>query len=280
MEILYAVATLGGVGALLGILLGAAAHFFAVAVDPRVEAVRDALPGANCGACAYAGCNKYAEAVVEGAAPANACIPGGSASAEAIAAIMGLEAAAVKPLVAAVFCRGDRSRAGELFLYNGISDCVQAQQYHGGFKTCPYGCLGLGNCVRACPFEAITMGPNGLPRVDEAKCTGCGLCRDACPRGIIRLIPKGDAGHLVWCSSQDRGKKVSGACEVGCTGCKACVRVCPREAISMEGNLAMIDLDKCDDCGLCVEKCRFNAIHPRRSAPVAGETAGSEVATA
>lgn len=279
MEILYAVATLGGVGAVLGILLGAAAHFFAVATDPRVEAVRDALPGANCGACAYAGCNKYAEAVVEGVAPPDSCIPGGSAVAEAIAAIMGQEAVEVKPLTAAVFCRGDRQRAAELFLYDGVSDCALAQQYHGGFKACSYGCLGLGNCVRVCPFEAIEMGPGGLPQVDEDKCTGCGLCRDACPRGIIRLIPKGGGGHLVLCNSQERGKTVTRACEVGCTGCKACVRACPREAIRMEGNLAVIDLDKCDDCGICVEKCRFGSILPRRER-VADEAAAAEAATA
>ena len=279
MEILYAVATLGGVGAILGILLGVAAHFFAVASDPRVEAVREALPGANCGACGYAGCNKFAEAVVEGAAPVNGCIPGGSMAAEAIAAIMGQEAASVKPLVAAVFCRGDRRRSRDLFLYDGVSDCAYAQQYHGGFKACPDGCLGLGSCVRACPFEAISMGVGGLPQVDEAICGGCGLCRDACPRGIIRLIPRGEQGHLVWCSSRERGKTVSRACEVGCTGCKACLKACPREAITVEDNLAVIDLDKCDDCGLCVEKCRFNAIHPRRE-PAVDEAAGPEAATA
>jgi ferredoxin len=119
--------------------------------------------------------------------------------------------------------------------------------------------------VRACPFEAIIMGPEGLPLVDGASCTGCGLCIEACPRDIIRLIPQGNRGHLVRCSSRERGKKVSAICEVGCTGCRACVRVCPREAITMEGNLAVIDLEKCDDCGLCLEKCRFNAIEPRRA---------------
>lgn len=279
MEILYAVATLGGVGAILGIFLGAAAHFFAVASDPRVEAIREALPGANCGACGYAGCNKFAEAVVEGDAPVNGCIPGGSMTAEAIAAIMGQEAVAVNPMVAAVFCRGDRHRSRDFFLYDGISDCAYAQQYHGGSKACPYGCLGLGNCVRACPFEAISMGPDGLPLVDEERCIGCGLCRDACPRAIIRLIPKGDRGHLVWCSSQDRGKRVSEVCDVGCTGCKACIKACPREAITMEGNLAVIDLEKCDDCGLCAEKCRFNAIHPRRERSKE-EAASPEAATA
>lgn len=279
MQILYAVATLGGVGAFFGLLLGLAARLFAVPSDQRVEAVREALPGANCGACGYAGCNKFAEEVVEGEAPVNGCIPGGSMTAGEIATIMGQEVAAVKPMVAAVFCCGDRRRSSELFIYHGISDCAYAQKYHGGFKTCSDGCLGLGNCVRACPFEAISMGPDGLPRVDEAKCGGCGLCRDACPRGIIRLIPKDEQGHLVMCSSHERGKKVSSACEVGCTGCKACLRVCPREAITMEDNLAVIDLEKCDDCGLCVEKCRFNAIHPRRESEI-DDDAGPAVVSA
>lgn len=279
MRILYAVITLGGVGLFFGLLLGAAARFFAVPTDPRVEAVREALPGANCGACVFAGCNQYAEAVVGGKAPLNACIPGGSMAAEAIAAIMGQEAVPVKPTVAAIFCRGDRRRARELFIYRGVQDCAHAQQYHGGFKACSAGCLGLGNCVRACPFEALAMGPLGLPEVDEEKCTGCGLCVEACPRDIIRLIPRGEGGHLVRCSSQERGKAVTAVCEVGCTGCRACVRACPREAISMEGSLASIDLDRCDDCGLCVEKCRFGSISLRHPLAVDG-AAGSEAATA
>lgn len=270
MQILYAVLTLGGVGTFFGLLLGLAARFFAVPTDSRIEAVREALPGANCGACAFAGCNQYAEAIVEGKAPLNACIPGGSMTAEAIAAIMGQEVEQVEPRVAVVFCRGDRRSARDLFVYHGVSDCEYALQYHGGFKACAYGCLGLGNCVRACPFEAIAMGPEGLPLVDEDKCTGCGLCLEACPRDIIRLIPQGKRGHLVRCSSRERGKKVSGICATGCTGCRVCVKACPREAIAVEDNLAVIDLEKCDDCGLCVEKCRFNAIEPRRL-----ETAGA-----
>jgi len=279
VQILYAVVTLGGVGAFFGLLLGLAARFFAVASDQRVEAVREALPGANCGACGYTGCNKFAEAVVEGEAPVNGCIPGGSITTEEIAAIMGQEVAAVKPMVAAVFCLGDRRRASELFIYHGVPDCAYAQQYHGGFKACADGCLGLGNCVRACPFEAISIGPNGLPKVDETKCGGCGLCVEACPRGIIRLIPKDEQGHLVSCNSHERGRKVSNACEVGCTGCKACLRVCPHEAITMEDNLAVIDLEKCDDCGLCVEKCRFNAIHPRCESEIE-DGVGPEAASA
>lgn len=279
MQILFAVIALGGVGAFFGLLLGLAARFFAVPTDSRIEAIREALPGANCGACAYAGCNQYAEAIIEERAPLNGCIPGGAMTAEAIAAIMGEEVDAVEPVVAAVFCRGDQRHARDLFTYHGILDCNYAQQFHGGFKACPDGCLGLGNCVRACPFEAISMGPRGLPLVDQSACTGCGLCAEACPRDIIRLVPQGDQGHLVWCSSQQRGKTVTRSCEVGCTGCRACVRACPQEAISMEGYLAVIDLQKCDDCGLCVEKCRFGSILPRRE-PAAPAAAESEAASA
>jgi electron transport complex protein RnfB len=280
VQILFAVLALGGIGAFFGLLLGLAARFFAVDTDPRIEAVREALPGANCGACAYAGCNKYAEAVVAGDAPVNGCIPGGDMTASAIAAIMGQEAGTVEPKVAYVFCRGDHRHARDLFIYHGILDCDYAQQYHGGFKACPDGCLGLGNCVRACPFEALSMGPEGLPQVDEDRCSGCGLCVEACPREIIRLLPKGDHGHLVWCNSQQRGKTVSRACEVGCTGCRACVRACPQEAISMDGYLAVIDLEKCDDCGLCVEKCRFGSIHPRREAAAGSAARPEEAASA
>ena len=279
MQILFAVIALGGVGAFFGILLGLAARFFAVPTDPRMEAVREALPGANCGVCAYAGCNQYAEAIVKGAAPLDGCIPGGAMTAEALAVIMGEEVDAVEPMVAEVFCRGDRSRARDLFIYHGIEDCDYAQQYHGGFKACPDGCLGLGSCVRVCPFEALFMGPQGLPEVDQQACTGCGLCVEACPRDIIRLIPKGDQGHLVWCNSQQRGRTVSRACEVGCTGCRACVRACPQEAITMDGYLAVIDLQKCDDCGTCVEKCRFGSILPR-SEPHSPAAPQSEAASA
>lgn len=285
MQILYAAAALGGVGIIFGTLLALAARFFAVQTDPRVEEVREALPGANCGACGYAGCTNFAEAVVEGNAPANGCIPGGSDSAAAIAEILGQEVTASEPVVAAVFCLGDRENAADRFVYDGVADCAHALQYGGGSKACPYGCLGLGNCVRACPFEAIRMGPHGLPVVDRDKCGGCGLCRDACPRGIIRLIPREERGHLVLCSSRERGKTVQAACSAGCTGCKACVRACPREAITVEDNLAVIDLTKCDDCGACAAKCRPGVIRPRGGMAAveeepcaeAGAAAGGEV---
>jgi len=278
VQVLYAVAALGGIGILFGVLLALVARFFAVQSDPRVEAVREVLPGANCGACGYAGCTNFAEAVVGGEAKIDGCIPGGSETAKEIAALLGQEAIETVPLVATVFCIGDNRMAKDLFVYDGIQDCAVAMKYANGFKACTYGCLGLGNCVRACPFEAITIGPGGLPVVDKEKCNGCGLCAKACPRNIIQILPKGTAGHLVLCASHDRGKSVTLACEVGCMACKACVKACPQEAITMQDNLAVIDLEKCDDCGECVAACKPGTIHPRRNLPVAAPRPQDQVA--
>ncbi|NMA92016.1 MAG: Fe-S cluster domain-containing protein [Firmicutes bacterium] len=261
---IWSIVTLGGLGVLFGALLALAARFFAVESDPRVEEIAEVLPGANCGACGYAGCQNFAQAVVEGKAAVDSCIPGGSETAEAIGKILGQDVEGREPVVAAVFCIGDREKASSKFIYFGIEDCRIAEEYGGGFKDCPYGCLGLGSCVAACPFDAMRMGPDGLPEVDRDKCTGCGLCKEACPRGIIRMIPREERGHLVLCNSRDRGRAVSRACQVGCIGCRACVRACPEEAITMEENLAVIDLDRCNDCGECVPKCRPGCIIPRK----------------
>jgi len=269
-QILFAVAILGGLGIFFGGMLALVARFFAVHSEPRIDAVREALPGANCGACGYASCTNFAEAVVEGKAPLDGCLPGGGDTTREIGAILGKEAGGqAVPKVATVFCIGDREKTRAGFIYDGIKDCALAQRYSGGHKECGEGCLGLGSCTAACPFEAIRMGPLGLPVVDFAKCNGCGLCARACPRGIIQMKPKSALGHLVLCSSHARGKEVARACDVGCIACNACVEACPREAIVIENNLAVVDIDKCDDCGACVLKCRPGTIHSRARAGVA-----------
>jgi Na+-translocating ferredoxin:NAD+ oxidoreductase subunit B len=265
--IIYAIVALGLIGLLFGLLLAVVARKFAVQTDPRVEAVKEILPGANCGACGYAGCSNFAEAVVQGDTKTSGCIPGGEETAKAIAEVLGEEVTAEAQPVATVFCIGDCYKTTDRYVYDGVEDCVVANEFVGGFKSCSYGCLGFGNCVKACLFDAIKMGSHGLPVVDPEKCTGCGLCASACPRFIIQMLPKGSEGHLVLCSSHDRGKTVSRACEIGCIACKACIKACPQEAIEMDEFLAVIDLEKCDDCGECVKVCKPGTIHRRSEIP-------------
>jgi len=269
--IVYAIVALGLIGLIFGLLLAFAARFFAVKTDPRVEAVKEVLPGANCGACGYAGCANFAEAVVSGDADACGCIPGGQDTATEIGEVLGQEICSAVQPVATVFCIGDCFKTADRFIYDGVQDCSVASDFVGGFKVCSYGCLGLGNCVSVCMFDAIKMGEHGLPVVDMEKCTGCGLCANACPRSIIKMLPKGEAGHLVLCNSKDRGKAVSAACKVGCIACKACIKACPEEAIEMVDNLAVINLEKCTDCGECVAKCKPGTIHRRNAIPTAEE---------
>ncbi|ACL70179.1 RnfABCDGE type electron transport complex subunit B [Halothermothrix orenii] len=255
----YSLLSMGGLGALLAAGLGIASRTFHVERDKRIDEVEEALPGANCGACGYAGCSSFAEAVVKGEAPVNGCPVGGAEVADKIADIMGLEAEAGEKKVAQVLCNGGWKETRQPAEYMGIESCKAANMVNGGTKACQYGCLGLGDCVAVCPFDAIEMNENGLPEVNYDKCTGCGKCVEACPRGIITLAPLSGKNHIR-CSSHDHGKVVKGVCEVGCIGCGICARVCPVDAITIEDNLAVIDYDKCINCGLCAEKCPTGAI--------------------
>jgi electron transport complex protein RnfB len=258
--IAIAVAVLGGLGVLFGLGLGIASRKFSVHVDPRVEQIEEMLPGASCGACGYAGCRRYAEAVVKGEADVAKCVPGGQAAANAIAGVLGVESPEMQRTVAKILCHGRRDVAVENYLYSGIADCRAAALLHGGSKGCEYGCLTLGTCARVCPFGAIThRGPGTIPYIDPNKCTSCGVCVKECPVNIIRLVPA-DAGVHVVCSSHAKAKDVKRVCEIGCIGCGACKRVCPVDAVSLEGNLATIIYDTCTECGLCIEKCPTNAI--------------------
>jgi len=255
-----AVGILGGLGTLFGIGLGVASRKFAVHLDPKVEQIEDVLLGAGCGACGYAGCKRYAEAVVAGDADVHQCMPGGQKVADAVAAIMGVESAEVQPTVAKIMCNGHSTVAAEAFLYEGLKDCRAAALMYGGPKACEYGCLTLGTCAKVCPFGAVeTMGLGEIPCVDPNKCTSCGVCVRECPVGVIRLVPA-DAKVHVTCSSRAKGKQVKMVCQIGCIGCGACKKVCPEDAVLLENNLATILYDKCTECGLCIEKCPTNAI--------------------
>ena len=240
-----ALIVMGALGLFFGIGLAIASSIFAVKRDPRVDRIDDILPGANCGACGAPGCAGFAEGVVEGKYEVTGCIVGGSEVAQKIAGILGKEAGEVIPMIAVVRCQGTRENCPDRAIYQGIKDCSAAQFVDNGAKGCEYGCLGLGTCVEACPFNAMYMGDEGLPVVIEDKCTGCGKCVEACPRDIMELIPR-DQKVYIACKSKDFGKKVKQVCKVGCIGCSICTKenVTPGEIITMDGYIPVIHYDK------------------------------------
>jgi|Deesub1362A_J573_1020465.scaffolds.fasta_scaffold00045_75 Na+-translocating ferredoxin:NAD+ oxidoreductase RNF subunit RnfB len=250
----------GSIATIFGLGLAFAAKRFSVKMDPRIEHVKDVLANAHCGACGYAGCQQYAEAVVANPdVPPNLCTPGGARTAEAVAKITGKAAVAAEPVFSRIMCQGDWKKSVKRFKYEGIEDCRAAVLAGGGDKACIYGCLGYGTCAKVCPFDAITMSEDHLPVVDVGKCTGCRKCEKACPKKVIEVLPAGKA-VLVSCHSKDKGGQTRKNCQVGCIGCGKCVKVCPFDAPSVENNLSRIDISKCRVCGLCVPNCPTNAI--------------------
>lgn len=258
-SILYPIYAIGGMGIIFGVCLGIAAIKFKVEQDERVPLVRDALPGANCGGCGYAGCDALAEAIVKGEANPNACPVGGSAAAAKIADVMGIEVSESARMCAFVKCNGNCESAKEKFEYVGLDNCEIESALSGGRKSCTYGCLGDGNCVRACQFDAISI-VDGIAVVDKEKCVACGACVKACPKGIIDIIPY-DSKVKVFCNSKDMPKQTKLNCSNGCMGCSLCAKNCPQQAIVVENFLAKVDYSKCTGCGACTEKCPTKAIH-------------------
>lgn len=257
--IITATAVVAVVGLFIGIFLGVAAIKFEVEVDPKEEAVLGLLPGNNCGGCGFAGCSGLAAAIAKGEAPVNACPVGGETVGKQIAEVMGVEAEEKEKMVAFVMCQGDCDKAKVDYDYTGIEDCSMLSFVPGGGpKKCNYGCLGFGNCVKVCPFDAIHV-VNGIAVVDKEACKACGKCVEACPKHLIELVPY-KAASLVSCSSKEKGPVVMKACDVGCIGCGICKKNCPADAIVVENFLAKIDYEKCTGCGICKEKCPKKAI--------------------
>lgn len=236
-KILFPVLSLGGMGLIFAIGLALAYKKFEVKADPKVESIREVLPGANCGACGYPGCDGFATAVAIGEAPTTGCPVGGPSVVEDICNILGVEADMADETVAKVLCQGDMDNAKDKYIYRGIADCAAANMLSDGPKSCSYGCLGLGSCVKVCQFDAIHINDRGIAVVDEEKCTACGLCVEACPKDLIEMVPKRNLVQVT-CISQDRGKDVRGHCSVGCIGCQICVKACEFDAIEMVGNVA------------------------------------------
>ena len=256
MMITESIIVLGGLGLLFGIFLAFVSKKFHVKNDPKIEEVLAALPGINCGACGYAGCAAYAEAVATNKdVPVDLCIPGQKDAAEKVAKILGREASGKKTkLVAQLKCNGGKKEAGEKYEYSGVKTCKAASIVVGGPKSCSYGCIGYGDCARVCNFNALSMGENGLPVVDKDECVACGACVKECPKGLFKLVPHEKKVHVL-CSSKDPGKIVTKVCKVGCIACMLCVKACKFDAIHVVDNLAELDYSKCTMCGDCVIAC-------------------------
>ncbi|MCH5264776.1 MAG: RnfABCDGE type electron transport complex subunit B, partial [Lachnospiraceae bacterium] len=242
--IIFSVVLLAVLGILIGLLLGIASKFFAVEVDERVTQVRDCLPGNNCGGCGFPGCDGLAEAIVAGDAEVNGCPVGGAAVADQIGAILGVEAGAATRMTAYVKCAGTCDTASNKYNYVGEMDCRRAVMVPGrGDKACAHGCLGLGSCVEACQFGALSI-QDGIAVVDKELCVACGKCASTCPNNVISLIPY-EASYAVQCNSKDKGKEVMSVCKAGCIGCGLCAKQCEFDAVKVENNIAFIDAEKC-----------------------------------
>lgn len=257
--IVIAVIVLAVISLLCGVMLTVASKFMAVEVDERIPKVRECLPGANCGACGFAGCDGYAAALVEDPDLAvNLCVPGGAGAADQIGKVLGRASGDVVKLVAEVRCSGTCEATSVKMDYNGMETCAGAKLLFGGTGACVYGCIGLGDCAQVCPVNAIHVN-GGLARVDTSVCIGCGLCAKTCPNNVIAIRPA-NSHVVVDCNSHQKGAGTRKACSAGCIGCRLCERNCHTGAITVTDNLASIDYAKCDGCGKCIEVCRAGCL--------------------
>ncbi len=253
---LWGLGVFTSLGIVFGIALGGAAEKFKVASNPVVDQVRDRLPSANCGACGFAGCTAYAEAVVERSdVSPSLCIPGGAGVAQAVAELTGKAASAVADRIVVMTCHGTSAYARDEAEYAGIPTCAAAALVFGGPRACKNGCLGLGDCVRACPFDALKIEPGGIAQVIVEKCVGCAVCVSICPKDLFTLYPRGRRIELS-CKAVDKASIVRSTCMVGCTTCRKCVSKCPAGAIEWNGRTILIDHEKCIAYGpSCNEAC-------------------------
>lgn len=263
ITVISIIAVMGLVGLFFGLVLAVANKKLAVELNPLIHEVEDVLPKGQCGACGFAGCQAYAEAVVSDpdVAP-NLCIPGKEAVAKKVSEITGKKAKEVEARIAYVKCNNPIAMAPKKFKYSGIDDCVAMSLLHGGPKSCQYGCVGQGTCAKNCPFNAIEMNENGLPVINKARCTGCGMCESVCPKRVIELIPVKTKVNVV-CNSIERGVKAKKDCNIACIGCGICAKVCPHGAVKIVNNLSVIDkhvcMEVCKD-PVCIEKCPTKTI--------------------
>ena len=257
--IIIAVAVVTVVGIICAVMLAVASKVMYVPVDERVTQLSEVLPGANCGGCGFPGCDGYAAALVEDPdLPLTLCAAGGAACAEAMGKILGKDAGEMVEKRAFVQCKGDCSVTDTKMDYVGISSCSAAKTLFGSPGKCTHGCIGLGDCVKACPNGGVYI-KDGLAHIDYCVCNGCGGCANACPNGVIAILPA-DVPVRVACSNKDKGPVARKACSAACIGCGMCMRKCPNGAITLVNNLAVIDYEKCNGCGTCKAACPTKAI--------------------
>ena len=253
MEILIAFIVILAIALIVGLLLLVCSHFFSVEENPLKKEIRECLPGINCGACGYRGCDDYAEALAEGGVKPNLCIPGAQGVADKIGNILGIEAEPFEDVVAFVACNGHGEATFKVAEYDGVQTCFAASMLYGGTNSCRFGCLGLGDCAAVCPADAICLN-DGIARVNTSRCLGCGICVKVCPKHIISMLPQ-NTETTVMCSNTQKGADARKNCKNACIGCKKCEKTCPNGAITVTDNLAVIDYSKCINCGDCVKEC-------------------------
>lgn len=266
--ILYALIVLGVIGLIAAIILFFAAKKFYVYENPEIGEIEEALPGANCGGCGYSGCHAFAVACADAKSLDNLyCTAGGADVMEKVAHITGLASAPASSKKALVRCSASCDRRQPLNHYDGPTSCAIENSLYQGESDCVYGCLGCGDCTKACPFDAIHIdNPGDMPRVDFDKCVGCGKCAEACPRNIIEIADYTTDHPVVWvaCVNHDRGPIAMKECSVACIGCGICVKKCPEQAVNVTQFLASIDTDKCIGCMTCAEACPRHIITSNR----------------
>jgi electron transport complex, RnfABCDGE type, B subunit len=261
-NLLIPIAAMAVLGLIFGVGLAYALKLFGIEVDPTIALLIAKLPGTNCGACGKAGCAGFAEALKKGEAMPSGCAVSGDEVRKSIAEILGIDYNPKVKTVAAVLCSGGKN-AKDKYAYKGIRNCKAASLVFGGHKACAFGCLGLSDCVDICPFDAITMGADGLPVVDVHKCTACGKCIAVCPKKLFELIPI-EKLYYVKCSSKDAGAAVTKICSAGCIACRKCEKACTLGAVKIENNLAKIDYGKCQNMKKCFEVCPTRVIRLRQ----------------
>lgn len=283
--ILYAVLALCLIGIFAAVILYFVSNKFKVIEDPRIDEVSDVLPGANCGGCGFAGCRNFAEAIVKAGNMDNlSCPVGGNAVSANVAPILGIEVVEKDPNIAVVRCNGSKTNAPAKAEYDSAQTCAFANALFAGESGCPFGCLGCGDCVSVCQFDAIYMDKDtGLPIVIEDKCVSCGACVKACPRNIIEIRLQGKKSRRIHvnCVNKEKGAIARKNCSVACIGCGKCAKVCAFEAITITNNLSYIDFEKCKLCRKCVAECPTGAIvelnfPPRKEKETATPTENKE----